>query len=240
MRFILVDTADSRGSVALVRDALPEAVEAHPADVDYSSWLLPAVRKLLSAYGLSLAALDGYAVCCGPGSFTGLRIGLTTVKAWAEIYDRPIASVSRLEALAGAQPDGHAANAPFVAAYIDAQRGQVFAALFEAGGRVSEPETVIALSEFVAKVECRSGTQPVLWRTPDPQLLQAVPQWSSRLTAGDRLEPIAPPFASALSLSAFRNFVRGQVTDALALDANYVRRADAEIFWTGNSAAMKA
>src|SRR6516164_3721654 len=124
MRFLLVDTADSRGSVALVRDDRPESVEAHPADSNYSSWLLPAVRRLLLNSGLSLAALDGYAVCSGPGSFTGLRVGLTTVKAWAEVCNRPIASVSRLEALAAVQSAEQPGAAPLVAAYLDAQRDQ--------------------------------------------------------------------------------------------------------------------
>jgi tRNA threonylcarbamoyladenosine biosynthesis protein TsaB len=240
MRFLLVDTADSRGSVALVRDGRPEAVEAHPDDSNYSSWLLPAVQRLLAASGLSLAALDGYAVCSGPGSFTGLRVGLTTVKAWAEIYHRPIASVSRLSALAGAGSESAAVRVPLVAAYLDAQRGQVFAALYEVAGRVLEAEAVCALREFMTRVAGRAGSLPVLWRTPDPQLLEGVPEWQSRKTAGDALEPIAPPFASPLAAAAYRNFLAGQVTDALGLDANYVRRSDAEIFWTGNSPAMKA
>ena len=240
MRFLLVDTADSRGSVALVRDDRPESVEAHPADSNYSSWLLPAVRRILAASGLSLAALDGYAVCSGPGSFTGLRIGLTTVKAWAEIYHRPIASVSRLTALAGEGSRGPAVAAPLVAAYLDAQREQVFAALYEREGRVLESESVCGLAGFVTRVAGRAGSLPVLWRTPEPQLLEGVPEWHSRNAAGDALEPIAPPFAAPLAAAAYRNFRSGQVTDALGLDANYVRRSDAEIFWTGNSAAMKA
>src|SRR5215472_1658650 len=132
MRFLLVDTADSRGFVALVEDGLAQQLAAHPSDADYSSWLLPAVRTLLAQSSVSLAALDGYAVCCGPGSFTGLRVGLATVKAWAEIYGKPVAAVSRLAALATRPADGPRAS--FVAAYLDAQRQQVFAALFESGG----------------------------------------------------------------------------------------------------------
>ena len=100
MRFILVDSADARGCVALCHDAIPYAVEAHPADQEYSAWLLPAVRRLLGSCCLSISELDGYAVCSGPGSFTGLRVGLTTVKAWAEIYSKPIVAVSRLAAFA--------------------------------------------------------------------------------------------------------------------------------------------
>src|SRR5215813_13624581 len=104
MHFLLLDTADARGSVAVFRDDEVLTVAPHPVDEDFSSWLLPAAHRVLSKNALSLEALDGYAVCSGPGSFTGLRIGLTTAKAWAEIYPKPIASVSRLEALAKSRP----------------------------------------------------------------------------------------------------------------------------------------
>jgi tRNA threonylcarbamoyladenosine biosynthesis protein TsaB len=237
MRFLLVDTADSRGFVALVEEGLAQQLAAHPSDADYSSWLLPAVRTLLAESSLSLAALDGYAVCCGPGSFTGLRVGLATVKAWAEIYGKPVAAVSRLEALAAGLSGSPRAG--FVAAYLDAQRQQVFAALYQSGGQVVEPETVSALNDFLARVESRCASLPVLWRTPDPQLLRELPGWSARQQAGDVLEPLTPPFASELASAAYRSFQEGRVTDALALDANYVRRPDAEIFWKADSSAMK-
>src|SRR5215813_7060507 len=100
MRFLLLDTADAHGCVALFRDMNLVSISPHSAEEDFSSWLLPAVHVALTRQALSLADLDGYAVCSGPGSFTGLRVGLTTVKAWAEIHQRPIAAVSRLEAFA--------------------------------------------------------------------------------------------------------------------------------------------
>src|SRR5260370_5276383 len=99
MRFIVVDTADARGSVALFENLELLSVEAHSADEDYSSWLLPAVNRLLANSSLSLAGLDGYAVCAGPGSFSGLRVRLTTATAWAAIRDNPIAALSRIAAL---------------------------------------------------------------------------------------------------------------------------------------------
>src|SRR5882672_9181177 len=100
MRFIVVDTADARGSVAVFDELEILSVEAHSGEEDYSSWLLAAVHRGLANSLLTIAELDGYAVCAGPGSFTGLRVGLTTVKAWAEIYGKPIAALSRLECFA--------------------------------------------------------------------------------------------------------------------------------------------
>src|SRR5262250_2960469 len=100
MRFLLLDTADTRGSVALFRSGELLAADPHRSEEDFSAWLLPAAKRLLEQNHLTHTDLDGYAVCAGPGSFTGLRVGLAPVKAWAEIYQKPIAAVSRLEALA--------------------------------------------------------------------------------------------------------------------------------------------
>src|SRR5260221_5042564 len=133
MRFIVVDTADARGSVALFENDQSIRVESHSTDQDYSSWLLPAVHRVLPASGLTLSQLDGYAVCAGPGSFTGLRVGLTTVKAWSEIYGKPTAAVSRLEALIETIPGGAAIPEPFAAAYFDARLWPGFAALYPPG-----------------------------------------------------------------------------------------------------------
>lgn len=239
MRFILVDSADARGCVALCHDAIPYAVEAHPADQEYSAWLLPAVRRLLGSCCLSISELDGYAVCSGPGSFTGLRVGLTTVKAWAEIYSKPIVAVSRLAAFALSSPPSAGLNAECVAAYLDAHRNQVFAALYRDTGEVIHDESVIALDAFLEKVQVECGSGPVLWKTPDPELLHTQASWPARQAQGDLVEPIEPPFASQLAALANAKFIRRDFTDSLALDANYVRRSDAEIYWKGNPSAAR-
>lgn len=240
MRFLLVDTSDSRGCIALASDAQLLALESHPADADYSSWLLPAAQRTLSAAALNLADLDGYAACSGPGSFTGLRVGLTTVKAWSELFRKPIAAVSRLEALATFGAGLSGLNHPYTAAVLDARRNQVFAALYDSSGAAVEPESVSAPGDFVARVDQRCGSIAVLWRTPDPELLRTVSQWSARQLTGDLLESVAPPFASELAALAHRKFSSGQVVDSLSLDANYVRRSDAELFWKDHASAVKA
>jgi tRNA threonylcarbamoyladenosine biosynthesis protein TsaB len=227
MYFILVDTADARGCLALFRDGQLLQVTSHPEGEDSSSWLLPAVGRVLSEAALSLADLSAYAVCSGPGSFTGLRVGLTTVKAWAEIFQKPIVAVSRLEAL----------ECPPSA---DARREQVFAALFDPQGVPLVPETVTGLANFVTQADEICESTPVAWRTPDPQLLEQEPLWASRLSKGDTLESIQPPFGAQLGALAYRKLLTGQTTDAVSLDANYVRRSDAELFWNDHASAVKA
>ena len=240
MRFIVVDTADARGSVSLFDKTELVCLEAHSSDEDYSSWLLRAVNRVLASSSLSLAELNGYAVCAGPGSFTGLRVGLTTVKAWAEIHDKPIAAVSRLEALAVADSQ---AQEPFIATYIDARREQVFAALYIRGGdrleRLGE-ESVTSLPDFIAEIKEKADGKPVRWVTPDPRMLESLPAWPSLAASGHIIELAAPPFARRLGFLAYRKFRSRDTTDALSLDANYVRRSDAEAFWKGNKSALKA
>ena len=242
MCFIVLDTADARGSVALFKNGDLVCLEAHSTDEDYSSWLLPAVHCALKPSGLSLAQLDGYAVCAGPGSFTGLRVGLATVKAWSEIYGKPISAVSRLAALVTNSPAAPDVMESFVAACIDARRGQLFAALYENSAHGMRPigeESVISPSEFVRAVAREAGGRKVRWRTPDPQLLLSLPEWQDAAQSGHLLETVQPPFADRLGLLAQRKFLAGDITDAISLDANYVRRSDAELFWKDNRTAVK-
>src|SRR5207245_6461733 len=145
---LAIDTCDSRGSVAVLRDAAVLKVVAHESEEDYSSWLLPAVQECLEESALRMEQVDAYAAAAGPGSFTGVRVGLTSVKAWAEVYGKRIAAVSRLEAVA-AERSGETA---WVAAFFNAQRGQVYGAVYRWNERGLERcggEMVIAPGKFV-------------------------------------------------------------------------------------------
>jgi tRNA threonylcarbamoyladenosine biosynthesis protein TsaB len=242
MQFIVIDTADARGSVAVFRDHSCLSIESHGCAEDYSSWLLPAAQRALSGSGLTLSQLDGYAVCAGPGSFTGLRVGLTTVKAWAELYGMPIAAVSRLHGIATSGPDDMTPDQSFVASIIDARREQVFAALYQRTGlrlAICGEEAVVGLEDFIARVKTTAVAGRAMWRTPDPQILGASPRWQELQAAGHTLHPTLPPFALQLGSIALQKFHAGQVVSSLELDANYVRRSDAEVFWKAHAPAIK-
>src|SRR5882724_3171764 len=100
MIVLAIDTCDADGSIAVLRGAELLQTATHTGDEEYSSWLLPSVESLLRTCGLELKDIELFAVAPGPGSFTGVRIGLTTVKAWSEVFERPIMAVSKLEAVA--------------------------------------------------------------------------------------------------------------------------------------------
>jgi tRNA threonylcarbamoyladenosine biosynthesis protein TsaB len=227
-----MDTCDARGSIALLRDESLLHVTPHSSSEDYSSWLLPAVTGVLTTAGLTLRDIELYAVAAGPGSFTGVRVGLTTVKAWSEVYGHPIAAVSRLEAIA-VQSTG---SSPYVAAFFDARRKQIFAALYRCRAtrleRVDE-EMVIASDEFLEWCIAIAGSEKIDWVSTDPSCLTQTPQWSSRLALNETVQEISPPLAPHIGQIGNRLAVHNQFTDALSLDANYVRRSDAELFWKG-------
>jgi tRNA threonylcarbamoyladenosine biosynthesis protein TsaB len=238
MLVLALDTCDSRGSIALLRDGDLLQAARHDTAEDYSSWLLPAVDRVLKAQQLSHRDLSVYAVAGGPGSFTGVRVGLTTVKAWSEAYGQPIAAVSRLEALASYA----ASQAPLVAAFTDAQRKQVFGALYrrqeDALHRVAD-ELVIPPAQFLDWVIQTSGSDRIEWISPDPQCVASTEQWASRLALGETIRVVAPVLAPAVGRLGYQLAQHGRLTDALSLDANYVRRSDAELLWKGASGAPR-
>jgi tRNA threonylcarbamoyladenosine biosynthesis protein TsaB len=229
MLTLALDTCDARGSIAVLNDDATIALLSHPFEEEYSSWLLPATDRLLASSNVSHSDLAGYAVASGPGSFTGVRVGLTTAKAWAEVYAKPVVPVSRLTVLA----EQASKNAEYVAAFIDAQRKQIFAALYRREAqslKLIGEEKVIEPLEFFASTVEDAGPAMVTWVSLDPEILTASPFWASRAGRGETILPVEPPLAPAMGLHARQAIVRHGGVDAFVLDANYVRRSDAEIF----------
>ncbi len=230
-----IDTCDLRGSIAVLRDDAVLGLLPHDTSEEYSSWLLPGVEGLLKRAGLRMADIDAFAVAAGPGSFTGVRVGLTTVKAWAEVYGKPVTTVSRLEAIAA--QGRRAANA--VAAFVDAQRGQVFGAVYrrdDAGLiRVGE-EMVIAPGKFVETATELAGEERIAWVSPDAALVAGEVAWKEREKLGESVEQVSATMARIIGCIGLKRLKEGKTTDALGLDANYVRRSDAEILWKGGAA----
>jgi tRNA threonylcarbamoyladenosine biosynthesis protein TsaB len=241
MNLLALDTCDSRGSISVLRDdKVLETIE-HDTSDDYSVWLLPAVDRGLRASGLGFADIDVYVAASGPGSFTGVRVGLATVKAWAEVTGKPIVGVSRLEALATQTAP---ALGGLVAAFTNAQRRQIFGALYRSEGngglrRVGE-EAVIAPEAFLAWVAENSAGAPIRWISTDPEMLAETEAWASRQKEGAarpvdnanaRIESASPILSPAIGQLGYRFATMKQFSDPLRLDANYVRRSDAEVSW---------
>ena len=247
MNLLALDTCDARGSVCVLRDSeVLQSVE-HDSSDDYSLWLLPAIDRALQCAGLTFPDIDVYVAASGPGSFTGVRVGLTTVKAWAEVTDKPIVGVSRLEALA-IQADPAAGEC--VAAFTNAQRKQIFGALYRRNSdgkdsghtltRIGD-EAVIAPEAFLSWAVENSTGLPLRWISTDPEMLTETEAWALRQkesgtrlvdnAAGVSVQPASPNLAPAIGKLGYRLATKKEFVDPLRLDANYVRRSDAEVSW---------
>lgn len=230
MLLLALDTCDSKGSIALLRDEVVLASANHDTDEDYSTWLLPAVARVLQASGASLPDVDAFGVASGPGSFTGVRISLTTLKAWIEVYGKPAAAISRLQAIAAAGSEGRR----FVAAFANARRGQVFGAVYRYGEssleRIGE-EMVIAPGEFIRLAVEQARGEQISWATPDVGGLLDTPEWRERQKLGDESRIVSAFLAVTIARLAKVELAAGRAVGVLELDAKYVRRSDAEASW---------
>ena len=148
---LAVETSSETGGVALYRDRLLGEVVLSGAET-YSRRLLPALDFLLGHLGLSPAEISVLAVSIGPGSFTGLRIGLATVKGLALVLKKPVVAVESLAALAGLFPKSPYPLCPV----LDARRGEVYAALYRFTARGLEtlmPPSVLSPALLCEKIE---------------------------------------------------------------------------------------
>ena len=235
MIVLAIDTCDSRGSVVLLQDDVALAMANHQTEEDYSSWLLPAVTEVLKKSGLEMTNVDVFGVASGPGSFTGSRIGLTTVKAWGEVYGKPIVAVSRLELIAWQAWGG----TDYVASWADARRGQVFGAVYRRKEKVLEllgNEMVVEPGKFVGMAAQLAGGERIAWASTDADCMFEQKEWKAREELNEGFELVTGFLGMGIALVAASETAAGRYTDALALDANYVRRPDAEVFWKGNAA----
>jgi tRNA threonylcarbamoyl adenosine modification protein YeaZ len=204
----LVLSIDTSGEFAGITLLGQEPVELFLHSPDgHADKLIQNIDLLLRRAGKTIHDVDCFAAASGPGSFTGVRVALSAAKGLAEATGKPVVAVSNLQALA------FHGTAPLRAPVIDARRGEIFGAVYDAQLNLVQPELV-------------SRFQP--WREQLPEGVEIV-------CAGDFL-PV--PFTKApRSLATAVAIIARRVakTDPAAIDANYVRRADAELNWIDRS-----
>lgn len=232
MVVLAIDTCEARGSVAVLNDDAILQVLAHTSAEEYSSWLLPAADLVLGSAKTVLGAVDVFAVASGPGSFTGVRIGLTTAKAWSEVFSKPIVAVSRLEAVAAQSVH----DPPYLASFIDAQRGQIFGALYKRaanGLTLIEQEMVASPEVFMDWVDQRTAGNEVAWISTDSDTLAQHSAWQGRAAQGEKIQRVPCILTPLIGKMAFQRASEGDIQDTLSVDANYVRRSYVEVFQKG-------
>jgi tRNA threonylcarbamoyladenosine biosynthesis protein TsaB len=233
MLVLAVDNCDRNGSLAVLRNETVLSETGGFADEPYASRIFVDLQNVLDKARVRLEEIELFAVSTGPGSFTGLRVGLTAVKGWAEVFDRPIAAISGLEAVAVQGPPTEALLAPV----MDARGGQVFGGIFrwkdasashiEAMGE----EVVLSADEFAHWVEGCTGGQPRMFLSPTVESVRRA--WAGSRLAGAQVAEVSRTLAPFIGRLGYARARRGDLVDSLRLEANYVRRSDAEVNWKG-------
>lgn len=216
-----IETATLSGSVAISRGEMILAALAGDSGVSHSNTLLKDIDKLLGDARVDLSDIEVFAVATGPGSFTGLRIGIATVKGLAATLERSCAGIPTLRAVALAA----GASARSVA-LLPAGRGEVFAQLFSvtSNGVVTELDQATHISPQ-RLLDKYGSLKSVVWcgegALANAALLEREPGW--------QVAPHAPNLAIHVASLALTKFREQQLEHPNALKAIYVRPSDAEL-----------
>ena len=216
---LAIDTTHEFGSIALFADGeLVEETLLH-AESGFGAILYGHLARLLDRNGCHVQDIDCFAAASGPGSFTGVRIGLACVKGLAEAVAKPVVAVSNLQALAAF------GTVPLRATVLDARRGEIYGAVYDADLNHVSPEIVMKFPQWLEALP--SG--PIEFISTDFSPFHSA-------LAGTRFAdaPVieAPrALAGAIARIAFAKFREGLAVDPAEVDANYVRRSDAELLW---------
>jgi tRNA threonylcarbamoyladenosine biosynthesis protein TsaB len=225
MILLLTDTSGKNGTVALARTHEGDSdrdgdniavLEVVPlAGGMFSAQLVPQIAALLQRHGFSKSDIDAFVVVSGPGSFTGLRVGLAAIKALAEILHKPIVPVSLLELIAVAS-----CTQGKVVAVLDGGRGEVFFGAYEIAG----DSVRVLREELLSKPDFLSSAQGSTVATSDATLAAAARE------AGLSVFALEPLTAEMIARFGWQKLKAGKTVSPERLEANYMRRSDAEMF----------
>jgi tRNA threonylcarbamoyladenosine biosynthesis protein TsaB len=213
MRILAIDTTSTFGSIALTEgDAEIEQLPLHSPE-GFSQVLFEHLERVLKRHDWTVDSIGCFAAASGPGSFTGVRVGLTAAKGLAEATGRPAVAVSNLEALAAC------GTGELRGVVMDARRGEVYGAVYDRELRTVMPEIVMP---FRVWLETLPNVDEIL--SPDFSPFRASFRLNVRVTEERAI-------ATAVARIAYARMARGETPDPASSDANYVRRSDAELNW---------
>lgn len=220
MKLLAIDTAATALSAAIVNEQGIIGEFALDTGKNHSVGLLPMLEALLANTGLALKDMDAFAVTQGPGSFTGLRIGIATVKAWGDALKKPLIGISTLDAVARAM-----GCSGYAAPVLDARRNEVYTAFYQDGKRLTE-DMAIAPADLAEKL--LSLNAPVAFAGDGVKPYEAL----FREKLGDSFCPVLPErrliLAPAAAMLGMEKLLRGETTPNQELLPVYLRLSEAE------------
>jgi tRNA threonylcarbamoyladenosine biosynthesis protein TsaB len=230
MLILALDTTTRAGSLSLEHDGTVLETLVGDGGRTHATRLPGDILDCLARHGLTLADIELYAVAAGPGSFTGLRIGIATIQGLAFAHGRPVVGVSALDALAeAAAGTRNEAGATSIAAWMDAQRGEVYACRYRAiDSQVTAVDPAIVEKPEAVLDAWRTAFDGPVRFTGDGAIAYA--DVLSR-DLGERVEVVrpVPALAPALARIARREAGAGRAVHPHAIRPIYIRRPDAEL-----------
>jgi tRNA threonylcarbamoyladenosine biosynthesis protein TsaB len=226
MLVLALDTTTRQGSVALARDGSILAAGAGDPGVTHGARLPGDLTRLLDAHRVRIADVDLFAVAAGPGSFTGLRIGIATMQGLALGNGKPLAGVSALDAIREAVSSQLSAlsSDTDIAVWMDAGRGQVFSAIYANGGAIEAAlvDKPAAILERWAKERMRPQTYAGDGAIAHAGLIRAT------VPSAHIVEPV-PPLAPSVARLAEAHVRQHGGASPDAVRPVYIRRPDVEL-----------
>ena len=231
MLILSLDTTTPKPSCAVARDGVVINEEPIDASRQLALQLPGALRDILDLSAVALEEIDGFAVATGPGSFTGLRIGIATMQGLAFGRETPLIGVSGLTALRAVASPAFLGSR--IATWVDAWRGDVYAALFEDGREIGEP-VVAKPSALLDDLARREGAPYTLMANDITFIGDGAETYRdlivSRLGHAARLaDPTVPLLAAVIAMLATIEYKNGHRPPPHAIRPMYVRRSDAEL-----------
>jgi tRNA threonylcarbamoyladenosine biosynthesis protein TsaB len=223
MVVLALDTTTRGGSCALMRDGRLVRERAGDPALEQGERLPRDLARLLEEAGATLRDIGLLAVATGPGSFTGLRVGIATMQGLAMATDTPLIGVSALDALAHVGGRDERAEQARVATWMDAWRGEIFAALYSGGREIEAP-----LVAKPAIVLAALGPAPTVFVGDGAELYQRL-ILEAHGGGAQFANPVAPLLAGAVATLATVAYRQGLRPPPHAVRPVYVRRPDAEL-----------
>jgi tRNA threonylcarbamoyladenosine biosynthesis protein TsaB len=217
---LAADTSGKHGSIALANGDYSqfELIEMFPlSGGTFSAELVPQIARLLSRHQLSKDQIEAFVVATGPGSFTGLRVGLAAIKGLAEVLKKPIVPISLLEALAlAAHSNGR------ILSLLDAGRNEVYVGEYEFNDGVTKMhrELLLGRDEGLQMAKSDSAANVI---TSD----QNIADWFKESCVKPQV--VERPQSDFLARMGLRKLLAGETVAPDKLEANYIRRAEAEV-----------
>lgn len=218
MTILGLDTSTNFASVAIRSNGEILSETTLESNEGFAHLIFPAIERCKNEAKIDLERIDGFAAANGPGSFTGIRVALSAIKGLAAAMGKRAIGVSNLRALSsfGRKPQS------LRAVVLDARRGEVYAGIYNHDLECVSPEVVTKLSDWLAQLDASQDYEFISSRELN---LEGTPFTGATFTVGGLF------LARAVALCAEKDGPQKKWLDPAVVDANYVRRSDAELFW---------